>query len=100
MSDPGYDAEYDDGALAFFADVYREMSPERYAAGAAHSWGCFSFHLYRYRDPVLGAWVRRLGQILFDETAACLERYRQTYLTAEEHARVRQEIADIEEHGF
>ena len=68
------------------------LSPEEYAARQAHNWGCFSFHLYRYRDAVLGAWIRRLGEIIFSEDE--IERCRQRYLTPEELTDVRRRAAE------
>lgn len=60
------------------------LSPEEYAARHAHLWGCFSLHQYRYTDPTLGAWVRRLGDILSSEEE--IERCRCRFLTPEELA--------------
>jgi hypothetical protein len=54
-------------AQQFFSPAELRLSPEEYAARHAHALGCFSFHLYRYCDPVLGAWVRRVGEILATE---------------------------------
>lgn len=62
------------------------VSPEEYAARHAHRWGCFSLHNYRYADPILGAWVHRLGDILSSEEE--IERCRRRFLTAEELAAV------------
>src|SRR5262249_49246344 len=69
-----------------------QMSPEEYAARRAHLWGCFSLHRYRYRDPALGKWVRRLGEILSSEDE--IERCRRRFLTPEELATVRQQAAE------
>jgi hypothetical protein len=80
-------AEFDDVAKDLFP--YTIVAPEEYAARNAHLWLCFSLHLYRYGDPVLGAWVRRLGEILFDE--AEVERCRQQFLTPEEFAKVQKQ---------
>jgi hypothetical protein len=74
------------------------MSPEEYAARHAHSWGCFSFHRYGYRDPVLGAWFRRAGEILLDEGE--VERCRLRFLTPEELATVRRQEAEEYECPF
>lgn len=67
------------------------MSPEEYAARHAHHWGCFSLHQYRYADPALGAWVHRLGEILFSVEE--VEHCRRRFLTADELAEVRKEKA-------
>lgn len=69
-----------------------QMSPEEYAARHAHQWGCFSLHQYRYTDPALGAWISRLGEILFSK--ADLEHCRRRFLTAEELAAVKKEEAE------
>ena len=84
-----FDQEADDVALSFFSLADLALSPEEYAAHQAHWWGCFSLHLYCYRDSALGAWVRRLGEIFF--TAGEVERCRLACLSAEELARVRRE---------
>jgi len=69
-------------ARQFFSPADFQLSPEEYAARHAHEWGCFYCHLYRFQDATLGAWVRRLGEILFAD--AELEQCRQRFLTAEE----------------
>lgn len=79
-------------ARQFFSPADLQMSPEEYAARHAHLLGCFSFHLYRYHDPVLGAWVRRLGDILSTEDE--LDRCRQRFLTSEELAAFRKQQAE------
>src|SRR5947208_15223320 len=73
----------------FFSPEDLRMSPEEYVARHAHALGCFSFHFYRYRDPTLGAWVRRVGELLSSEEE--VERCRQRYLSAEELATVRRQ---------
>jgi hypothetical protein len=75
-------------ARQFLSPTDLQMSPEEYAARHAHLWGCFSLHRHRYNDPVLGAWVRRLGEIL--STEGEVERCRLQFLTPEELATVRQ----------
>jgi hypothetical protein len=87
-----FDADGDWIAREFFSPADLQLSPEEYAARHAHRWGCFSFHLYRYQDPVLGAWVRRVGELLFNETE--LELCRQAFLTPEERATVHREQAE------
>ena len=76
---------------------WREMSPEEYAARHAHCIGYYSYHQVRYRDPDIGRWAVRLGEILTNLEE--MERVRREYLTPEEYARVQQQIADIMEHG-
>jgi len=81
-------------AQQFFSPEDLQLSPEEYAARKAQLWDCFSFHQYSYRDPVLGAWLRRLGEILFDTGE--LEKWRQHFLTPKELAEVhRQEAEDF-----
>ena len=79
-------------AQQFFSPADLRMSPEEYAARHAHLLGCFSFHFYPYRDPVLGAWVRRLSEIL--STEGEVERRRQRSLTPEELTTVRKQQAE------
>lgn len=79
-------------ARQFFSDADLRMTPEEYAARHAHEWGCFSLHQHWYTDPVLGAWVRRLGEILF--SADEVERCRQRFLTPAELAEVRRRAAE------
>lgn len=87
-----YPEEGDWVARQFLSPANLQMSPEEYAARHAHSWGCFSLHQHRYTDPVLGAWVRRLAEILFSEEE--IERCWRCFLTAEELATVRRESAE------
>jgi len=91
-SESRFNEEGDWIAHQFFSAMDLQMPPEEYAARHAHLLGCFSFHLYRYRDPALGAWVRRLGEIL--STEGEVERCQQRFLTAEELATVRKQEAD------
>ena len=90
--DNRFNAEGDCIALEFFSEDDLRMSPEEYAARHAHEWGCFSFHMYRYKSPTLGNWVRRLGEIL--STEGEVERCRQRYLTPEELATVQMQEAE------
>ena len=87
-----FDEEGDWIARQFFSPADLQLSPEEYAARHAHSLGCFSFHFYRYRDAALGAWVRRLSEILSteEEVRRCQERF----LTPEELASVQREHAE------
>ena len=79
-------------AQQFFSPEDLRMSPEEYAARHAHALGCFSFHLYRYRDPALGGWVRRVGEIL--EKEGEVERCRQRFLSSEQRAAVRRQESE------
>jgi hypothetical protein len=79
-------------ARQFFAAEELRMPAEEYVARHAHALGCFSFHLYRYRDAALGAWVRRVGEILSSEGE--IERCRQRFLSPEELATVRAQQAE------
>ena len=82
----------DEDVRHLFGEERLKLSPEEYAARYAHLWGCFSFDQFPFRDPALGAWVRRLGELLRDP--AELERCRQRFLTAEELAEVRRQQAE------
>ena len=90
--DDRHNREGDWEALQFFTAANLSMSPEEYAARHAHEWGCFSLHLCRFRDEVLGAWVRRFGEVFSD--ADELERCRQQLLTPDELAEVRRQEAE------
>lgn len=79
-------------ARQFFSVDDLRMSPEEYAARHAHHFGCFSLHRYRYSDAVLGAWIRRLGEILTSTEE--VERCRRRFLTAEEYAAVQRDEAE------
>lgn len=90
--DNRFNEEGDWIARQFLSPTDLQMSPEEFAARHAHLLGAFSFYLYRYRDPVLGTWVRRLGEIL--STEGEVERCRQHFLTPEELATVRKQQAE------
>jgi hypothetical protein len=79
-------------ARQFFFPADLQMSPEEYAARHAHLWGCFSLHLHSYQDPTLGAWIRRLSEILSSEEE--IERCRQGYLSRAELAAVKKQEAE------
>jgi hypothetical protein len=89
LSESRFNEEGDWIARQFFSAADLQLTPEEYAARHAHLLGCFALHLYRYRDPVLGDWVRRLGEILSDEGE--VERCRRRFLTPEELATVRRQ---------
>ena len=76
-------------ARQFLSSDDLQMSPEEYAAQHAHLWGCFSLHQYRYADPMLAAWVRRLAEILGSPEE--IERCRRRFLTPEELAAAKSE---------
>lgn len=76
----------------FFGPDALALSPEEYVARNAHNWGGFSFHEYSYRDPALGAWVKRVGELMF--THGEQERCRLQHLTPEELAEVRARQAE------
>jgi hypothetical protein len=88
-ADSRFNEEGDWNAQQFFSPEDLRLSPEEYVARHAHALGCFSFHFYRYRDPALGAWVRRVGELLSTEDE--VERCRRQFLSAEELATVRQQ---------
>lgn len=78
----GSDLDGDWVARQFFSDADLQGSPEEYAARNAHNIMCFSFHEYRFRDPALAAWIRRLHEILV--TQGEVELCRQQFLSKEE----------------
>jgi hypothetical protein len=68
------------------------LSPQEYAARQAHRIGSFSLDEYRYRDPGIQEWIRKLGDILFRRPGApSLDELRNRLLTAEERAAIREE---------
>jgi hypothetical protein len=91
-TDTRFNEEGDCIAQQFFSPEDLQMSPKEYAARHAHLLGCFALHRYRYRDPALGAWVRRLGEILFTEGE--IERCQASFLTPEELATVEKQKAE------
>ena len=82
----------DELARAFFTADDLALAPEEYIARHAHEWGCFSFHEYGYDDASLGAWVKRVGELLFADGE--VERCRSQYLTPDELAAVRAREAE------
>jgi len=88
-SDGRFNEEGDWIAQQFFSPDDLRASPEEYVALHAQALGCFSFHFYRYRDPTLGAWVRRVGELLSTEVE--VERCRQRFLSSEEWTTVRRQ---------
>lgn len=87
-----HDRSFEDGdwiARQFLSPEDLRQSPEEYAARHAHLWGCFSLHQYRYMDANLGAWIRRLGEILSSQEE--MERCRRRFLTDAESSALRQE---------
>jgi hypothetical protein len=83
-----FDQDGDELVRHFFSDEDLHRSPEEYAARNGHNWALFSLHRYRYHDPILGAWIRRLGDILSDSEE--LELCRKRFLNPEEYALVKQ----------
>ena len=71
----------------FIAPADLQRPPEEYVARHAHSLGAFSFHLYRFRDPGLGAWVRRVGELFASEEE--VERCRERFLSPDDLANAR-----------
>jgi|GEM_PF-1937746 len=90
--DARFDSEADEIVRRLFSPDDFALTPEEYAARHAHEWGLFSFHRFRYRDPNLGAWIRRLGEIIEDDTQ--VEKYKQQFLTPKEIAEIEVESAD------
>ena len=87
-----FDSEGDEIVRQMFSPEDLGKSPEEYAARHAHNWGCFALHFYRFRDPVLGAWVKRFGELF--ENPQELERCRERFLTKREREQVRREAAE------
>ena len=91
-----FNEERDDAINLHFP--WREMSPEAYAAQYSHQIGAYAFHLYRFRDPAIGRWARRLGEILTNPDE--MEKCRREYLTPDEYAHIQQVIDDILQNGL
>jgi hypothetical protein len=72
------------------ADLQRE--PEEYVARHSHLLGCFAFDRYRFSDPDLGHWVRRVSDLLASEQK--IERCRERFLSTEELAIVRRQAVE------
>jgi hypothetical protein len=87
-----FDGEGDWIAQQFFSSEDLRLTPVEYVARHAHALGCFSLHFYRFRDPVLGTWVRRVGEIL--STDGEVERCRQRFLSPAEMATVHRQEAE------
>jgi hypothetical protein len=84
--------EADEAVRRIIGEERLRLSPEEYAARYIHLWGCFSFDRFAYRDPALGAWVHRLGELFRDSEE--VERCRELFLTPEELAEVRRQEAE------
>lgn len=91
-ADERFSEEGDWLARQFFSAEDLQMTPEEYAARHGHRWGGFSLHRYHYRDPILAAWVGRLGEIL--STEGELDRCRQRFLAPNELAEVQRQEAE------
>ena len=73
------------------------QSPAWFAARESHNILCLNPESWADR-PELYAWLHELVAII--EQPGLVERYRQELLTPEELAVVRQQEAELEEHGF
>ncbi len=82
----------DEIARTMFSPDELGLSPDEYVARHAQEWGCFSFHEFRYADDALGAWVRRVGELLFADGE--VERCRLQFLTPGELAAIRAREAE------
>lgn len=60
------DLEFDRQIDREFSELFpwRETSPEEYAIQRARRLVDYSYHLYRFDDPAMGQWARRLGVVL------------------------------------
>jgi hypothetical protein len=84
-----FDEEGDWIVRQFVSPADLEREPEEYVARHAHALGAFSFHLYRFRDPGLGAWVHRVGELLASQEE--VERCRERFLSPDELAVARRQ---------
>jgi hypothetical protein len=87
-----FDREGDWLARQFFTPNDLRMDPEEYVARHAQDIACFSFDRYRYADPALGSWVRRVGELLASTSE--VERCREQYLSPDELIEVRRRAAE------
>lgn len=62
----GHEPEFDRLVDEEFEKLFpwREVSPEEYVSQNAERLEGYTYHLYRYRDHVMGRWARRLGVLL------------------------------------
>jgi hypothetical protein len=92
------DAGYEQKAKQMMAEGY---SPEEYAARSGHNWICFSMGEARFADPATDAWIQRLDAIFFGRDGApSVEECRTKYLTADECAKIEEEIKEMNEVGL
>ena len=89
ISSSRFDEEGDWIVRQFVTPDDLRLEPEEYVARHAHSIGSFSFHLYRFSDPALESWVRRVGQLLASEKE--VQRCQEQFLTPCEAETVRQQ---------
>jgi len=89
-----FDEEGDWIVRRFVSPADLQLEPEEYVARHAHALGAFSFHSYRFSDPGLGTWVRRVGEPLASQEE--VERCRERFLSPDELAAARrQETEDL-----
>lgn len=62
------------------------LSPELWAARYAHTVACSSLDEFRYRDPELDAWIRRMHEVL--RSPSLLEECRARLLSEDERQRI------------
>ena len=87
-----FDEEGDWIVRQFIPPADLQLEPEEYVARHAHAIGAFSFHFYRFCDPGLGAWVRRVGELLASEEE--VTRCRERFLSTDELAVARRQEAE------
>jgi hypothetical protein len=87
-----FDEEGDWIVRQFIPPADLQRTPEEYVARNAHLLAIFSFHLYRFRDPDLGAWVRRAGELLGSEEE--VRRCREMFLSPDELAIAQQQDSE------
>jgi hypothetical protein len=82
----------DPGREEFAARLRSEaLSPEEWAARYAHTVGSSSLDDYRYSDPSLDEWIRRMHAVL--RSPSLLKQYRDTLLTQEERDEIEDEAS-------
>ena len=87
-----FDEEGDWIVRQFISAADLRLDPEEYVARHAHALGPFSFHFHRFRDAALGAWVRRVGELLASDEE--VTRCRGLFLSTDEREVARRQEAE------
>lgn len=69
-----------------------DIAPEEFAARDGAGWMNFTFHEYRFSDPVLDSWIDAVGKIINDPKA--LETLQRQYLNPAEFREMRKYMED------